>query len=771
MPEIPRYPPFDTPKSNDELYIEIENILNDLEATLAIFELEQDTAKAKQVEILIYELKKQQILLHAENHKKIGKLGNKEKTEKLLKQAQAILQGNEASLARFDLERENEMSHIPLPPEELEAKYFNKEDIAISNALLAFNISELFSIEEFESSLIVTNLHAPKKDNQKIQEAVEIVTDFLVDNQALNYFCENAEFASIQTAINIPPDLIWIKEKNPKVWQALNILVKSKKGPDLLRLLAGQPVVNTNIEATEDYDLMAKEALDASPNIFSLAINMSRQRLKSSTRQDLSEEERNLLVNLYGTDFLKDKETERARDIIFERLLNQILKEEKTEVTHEAITQIIEMLQWKDVQKMIKNNQLEHFETILQRIKEYLPQMTDGQIKIMLEKMNVITSEALKEPDNIQKRKDAAQKRKERLENRIEGYEEEKNTYKNNILSKLARLAYFGVWSSPKKTQEEIENKTQEFDDEKKNYERAVELLFILLTQMGNIARKLIGKEDWGKRNKEFADFCTKIFELYSKLQKHPLYREKIKDEKINNFDGFVTSYKKYQKESILDTVIVGEPEYKIVSTLDKKKELDLSEASLVGADFRNATLSQINLTNSDLTNANFEGADFRECKIEGAKFDMNNNNVPQWIKYGLDENGIFSKTTLEENIKDESQYRDLNLQGAILYQMDLSGIDLRVPNFKGADLTLTNFTNSDLRNVNFRDANLTWTNFTNSDLRNADFRGASFTGTIFENTNLEGAKFDKKNKNLPKKIKERLNEDGIFKSPIENEE
>ncbi|EKE07615.1 MAG: hypothetical protein ACD_18C00027G0001, partial [uncultured bacterium] len=406
---------------------------------------------------------------------------------------------------------------------------------------------------------------------------------------------------------------------------------------------------------------------------------------------------------------------------------------------------------------MIKNNQLEHFETILQRIKEYLPQMTDGQIKIMLEKMNVITSEALKEPDNIQKRKDAAQKRKERLENRIEGYEEEKNTYKNNILSKLARLAYFGVWSSPKKTQEEIENKTQEFDDEKKNYERAVELLFILLTQMGNIARKLIGKEDWGKRNKEFADFCTKIFELYSKLQKHPLYREKIKDEKINNFDGFVTSYKKYQKESILDTVIVGEPEYKIVSTLDKKKELDLSEASLVGADFRNATLSQINLTNSDLTNANFEGADFRECKIEGAKFDMNNNNVPQWIKYGLDENGIFSKTTLEENIKDESQYRDLNLQGAILYQMDLSGIDLRVPNFKGADLTLTNFTNSDLRNVNFRDANLTWTNFTNSDLRNADFRGASFTGTIFENTNLEGAKFDKKNKNLPKKIKERL--------------
>ncbi|MFA7244928.1 MAG: pentapeptide repeat-containing protein [Candidatus Magasanikbacteria bacterium] len=718
MLEIPRYSPFDTPKSNDELYIEIENILNNLEATLAIFELEQDKTKARQVGILIYELKNQQTLINAENHKKVGKLTKREKIENLLSQAREILQGNESSLSRFDLERESEISHIPLPPEELEAKYFSKEDIAVSNALLAFNITELFSEEEFETRIIIDSKQTGKNDNHKIQEAVELVTDFLIDNQTLNYFCENAEFATTQTAINMPPDLLWIKEKNPAVWQAINTLVKSKKGPEFLRLLAGQPTHNTAVEETDQYDLMAKESLDASPNILSLAINISRQRLKSSARQDLSEAEKNVLVNLYGADFLKDAEEERARDIIFTQLLAQILNEDKNEKNNESIIQLIDMLEWRDIQKMLKNNDLKNFESILKRIAEYLPNMTDEQVKMVLEKMNTITKEALAEPDKIQKRKDDAQKRKEKLEQDLE--EAQKNGDKKILM--FLTLGFFG--SRERRipaTTEKIEDVGIKFLEERKNYQTSLKLLFLLLKHNGNIAKELTKKEDWEKRNKEFADFCIQILYLYSKLQKYPSYREDTKDGNINNFDGFVTSYIKVTTESKLPT----------------DKELNLNGASLVGADFRKADLSKINLEGADVTNANFEGADFSKMtnkQIEGAKFNREDDNIPKWIKYGLDEEGKFSKQKLQETIREKSKTETIDLQDAKLMGLDLSNLNLS--------------------NANFRNSNLSRVIFTNTILMGADFRGAHIESLQLANTNLEGAKFDKETINPFKKTK-----------------
>ena len=78
-----------------------------------------------------------------------------------------------------------------------------------------------------------------------------------------------------------------------------------------------------------------------------------------------------------------------------------------------------------------------------------------------------------------------------------------------------------------------------------------------------------------------------------------------------------------------------------------------------------------------------------------------------------------------------------LNLDGADLQGMDLSGVI-----FCKASLNGTNFRGATLRETNFREAELKGANFSGAHIKNANFADANVCETVFENAEIAGADF-----------------------------
>ena len=78
-----------------------------------------------------------------------------------------------------------------------------------------------------------------------------------------------------------------------------------------------------------------------------------------------------------------------------------------------------------------------------------------------------------------------------------------------------------------------------------------------------------------------------------------------------------------------------------------------------------------------------------------------------------------------------------LNLDGADLQGMDLSGV-----NFCKASLNGTNFSGTTLRETNFREAELKGANFSGAYLKRANFADANVRDTVFENAEIACADF-----------------------------
>jgi len=76
------------------------------------------------------------------------------------------------------------------------------------------------------------------------------------------------------------------------------------------------------------------------------------------------------------------------------------------------------------------------------------------------------------------------------------------------------------------------------------------------------------------------------------------------------------------------------------------------------------------------------------------------------------------------------------------LYDVDLTGINLRYSDLRYANFIDVNFTNADLRGANLSDAYLRGSNFSYSDLRYTKFREASLSGVNLFCANLEGTDF-----------------------------
>ena len=135
----------------------------------------------------------------------------------------------------------------------------------------------------------------------------------------------------------------------------------------------------------------------------------------------------------------------------------------------------------------------------------------------------------------------------------------------------------------------------------------------------------------------------------------------------------------KYSQKKLIDNIRNGFRNLKGVILISA----DLSGANLIGADLRCADLrlahlNIANLINTDLRGAdlsgaqlngtNLEGADFSGAKIEGANFKYSEN-IPEWIKNGLNEKGFFIQEILIKNIK--KKLKNLNKKN----QNELNGI------------------------------------------------------------------------------------------------
>ena len=88
-----------------------------------------------------------------------------------------------------------------------------------------------------------------------------------------------------------------------------------------------------------------------------------------------------------------------------------------------------------------------------------------------------------------------------------------------------------------------------------------------------------------------------------------------------------------------------------------------------------------------------------------------------------------------------------LNLDGADLQGMDLSGVifckaSLNGTNFREAELKRANFSGAHIKNANFADANVCETVFENAEIAGADFTGAKLNWADFKNANCESTNF-----------------------------
>jgi len=113
-------------------------------------------------------------------------------------------------------------------------------------------------------------------------------------------------------------------------------------------------------------------------------------------------------------------------------------------------------------------------------------------------------------------------------------------------------------------------------------------------------------------------------------------------------------------------------------------------------------------------------------------------------------ESGDFQKANLSNAVFGK---KNLNLQRADFYRADLANTSFKLENFGKKDKNGNKF---------FDGVDLTGAQFYQANLQKTNFSGAELLDTNFYEANLDGAIF-KKSKNIPKDIKENLDENSIY--------
>ena len=156
----------------------------------------------------------------------------------------------------------------------------------------------------------------------------------------------------------------------------------------------------------------------------------------------------------------------------------------------------------------------------------------------------------------------------------------------------------------------------------------------------------------------------------------------------------------------------------------------DLSGLKLQGANFQNAILEKADLETATLIGAEFQKANLTEAKLKGANLGIANF-----------QNAILEKADLET-----ANLFDANLHKANLTGAKLKGADLRKANFQDAILEKADLETADLFDANLHKANLTGVKLKGADLRKANFQNAILEKADLETANLFDANLHKAN-------------------------
>jgi uncharacterized protein YjbI with pentapeptide repeats len=171
--------------------------------------------------------------------------------------------------------------------------------------------------------------------------------------------------------------------------------------------------------------------------------------------------------------------------------------------------------------------------------------------------------------------------------------------------------------------------------------------------------------------------------------------------------------------------------------------DTDLSDAIFFGADLRDAKLDRAILVRADLRGAAIRGASLTDADLTDA--DLREGSllvphkgglVPSWVERKTDAShatmyrATLRKAKMGKLVARQTDLRDANMSGCIL-----TGADLR-------DSTLTgcNLSGADLRGAVLDGCNLEGARMLNADLGDASLIGVVLTGALTDGVNFEGA-------------------------------
>lgn len=179
-----------------------------------------------------------------------------------------------------------------------------------------------------------------------------------------------------------------------------------------------------------------------------------------------------------------------------------------------------------------------------------------------------------------------------------------------------------------------------------------------------------------------------------------------------------------------------------------------LNRANLVGAclrrtDLRSATLNAASLSQANLSGANFSKADLRVAQLQGADLNWATGQEADLGGANLEgakldqanlERAKLNGTRLVEAELMEAQLRRVSLAGATLDRANLREANLEEANLREASLVGTNLTEANLSGVYLRQANLSEADLHRVMLTGADLSEATLNNADLSRANLTGA-------------------------------
>ncbi|GEM_PF-3482336 len=694
---------------------------------------------------------------------------------------------------------ENSQESPLLPPDSFHPEWYSEADIEQANHLLAVDLEELIG------------------PDIELKAHVDAVVRFLFDPIVIVELKKRMrDKSSLQ-----PASLLFIKEKDPGVWQSLLTLVHSSKGKEVLLHILGKPTGPT--PTAGEMEVYTARMYEKLPNVLAIALSYSKKGLVGSEIKSVGQEDQDILKKFYGTNYQSLDKTYQ------ESLLYELWIEEMMQgIEQQKVTALFKLLQYKHIEKLITNpTAVREALNIFQQ--DVFPKITKEQRKKIFSLCQKVLPELFEYSFELKRIID----------------KKEKHLLSETIKTKSARFLL------PKKYFERgralEKEKVEEMRQEMFRSLRIVQLLlqnicFILNDfpkgEMGTNFNRFTSavKGVFGMADYNMHDMTAEDCRLY--IMRIRYHSENLTDEQaavLKNARGFYLadqdlSSRDLRKLNLSDWDFTGanldriNPEGtcfrnakgipawieqgldiesiyrqeilipKIAKREIKKMSgLRLENAStryllgnvaggklysvdlhlaLITANLRKAKMKDVNvndayITSSDLREATIEGSNLYRAhlcytRLDNAKIIVD----PLEIKYhpntdifthGIDSQSYFRRSLLIENIKKGKGSRFV-------------GIVLRNANFMGMERSDITFENMDIKGSAFSLGKITNSKFAYCKMNNCQFWAVDLKNTQFLNCSLEGASFLNA-KNIPPEIAENLDEYGIYRTNITNPE